>query len=69
MTKSQLLDIFEEFFIPLGSSLRPCMKSFIVGVLPGLEEGTVEIFNRVMQLLDKLRDTVDAAFFFETMFL
>ncbi|KAJ1819985.1 hypothetical protein LPJ75_001054, partial [Coemansia sp. RSA 2598] len=68
-TKPQLLDIFDEFFIPLGSSLRPCMKSFAVGVLPGLEEGSVDLFNRVMQLLDKLRDTVDAAFFFQTMFL
>ncbi|KAJ2697412.1 hypothetical protein FB645_005930 [Coemansia sp. IMI 203386] len=68
-TKPQLLDIFEQFFIPLGSSLRPCMKSFAVGVLPGLEEGSVDLFNRVMQLLDKLRDTVDATFFFQTMFL
>ncbi|KAJ1644296.1 hypothetical protein LPJ64_004018 [Coemansia asiatica] len=68
-SKPQLLDIFEEFFIPLGPSLRPCMKSFAAGLLPGLEEGSVDLFNRVMQLLDKLKDTVDAAFFFQTMFL
>ncbi|KAJ2721382.1 hypothetical protein GGI07_003993, partial [Coemansia sp. Benny D115] len=67
--KPQLLDIFSEFIIPLGSSLRPCMKSLAVGVLPGLEEGSMDVFNRVMQLLDKLRDTVDPAFFYQTMFL
>ncbi|KAJ1956676.1 hypothetical protein GGI12_005245, partial [Dipsacomyces acuminosporus] len=68
-TKPQLLDLFEEHFIPLGSSLRACMKSFTVGLLPGLEEGSVDVYNRVMKLLDKLRDTVDPSFFFPTMFL
>ncbi|KAJ2007301.1 hypothetical protein GGI04_001560 [Coemansia thaxteri] len=67
--KPQLLGIFEDYFVQLGPRLRPCLKSITVGVLPGLEEGSVDIFNRVMDLLDKLRDAVDESFFFQTLFL
>ncbi|KAJ2849920.1 hypothetical protein GGI22_005451, partial [Coemansia erecta] len=67
--KPQLVDLLDEFFVPLGSSLRACMKSFVVGILPGLEEGSMDVFNRVMKLLDALRGTVDTSFFFQTVFL
>ncbi|KAJ2188091.1 hypothetical protein EV181_002407, partial [Coemansia sp. RSA 532] len=69
-TKPQLLDIFSQTFVPLGANLRPCMKSFTAGVLPGLEEASVEISGRVMDLLDRLRETVDTGpFFYQTLFL
>ncbi|KAJ1870875.1 hypothetical protein LPJ55_004307 [Coemansia sp. RSA 990] len=69
-TKPQLVGIFTRVFLPLGSSLRPCMKSFTAGILPGLEEGSAEVSESVMELLDRLRDTVDTGpFFFQTMFL
>ncbi|KAJ2558721.1 hypothetical protein EV175_000661 [Coemansia sp. RSA 1933] len=67
--KPQLVDLLDEFFVPLGASLRACMKSFVAGVLPGLEEGSMDVFNRVMKLLDALRGTVDSSFFFQTVFL
>ncbi|KAJ1730347.1 hypothetical protein LPJ61_003061 [Coemansia biformis] len=67
--KPQLLDIFREHFVPLGARLRPCMKSFTVGLLPGLEDGSMDVSARVMELLDALRDAVDEAFFFQTLFL
>ncbi|KAI8319705.1 hypothetical protein GQ54DRAFT_246522, partial [Martensiomyces pterosporus] len=51
------------------SDLRACMKSFTVGLLPGLEEGSMDVYTRVMKLLDMLRDTIDPSFFFPTMFL
>ncbi|KAJ2846825.1 hypothetical protein IWW36_004164, partial [Coemansia brasiliensis] len=69
-TKPQLVGIFTRVFLPLGASLRPCMKSFTAGILPGLEEGSVEVSESVMELLDRLRDTVDTGpFFFQTLFL
>ncbi|KAJ2450431.1 hypothetical protein EV183_004307 [Coemansia sp. RSA 2336] len=69
-TKPQLVGIFTRVFLPLGSSLRPCIKSFTAGILPGLEEGSAEVSESVMELLDRLRDTVDTGpFFFQTMFL
>ncbi|KAJ2840771.1 hypothetical protein FBU31_000134 [Coemansia sp. 'formosensis'] len=67
--KPQLLGILEDFFVPLGPGLRPCLKSITVGVLPGLEEGSADVINRVVGLLDKLRDTIDEPFFFQTLFL
>ncbi|KAJ2874088.1 hypothetical protein GGH93_002679 [Coemansia aciculifera] len=67
--KPQLLGILEDFFVPLGPGLRPCLKSITVGVLPGLEEGSADVVNRVVGLLDKLRDTIDEPFFFQTLFL
>ncbi|KAJ2824204.1 hypothetical protein IWW50_003440, partial [Coemansia erecta] len=69
-TKPQLLDIFSQTFVPLGVHLRPCMKSFTAGVLPGLEEASVEVSGRVMELLDRLQTTVDEGpFFYQTLFL
>ncbi|KAJ2050680.1 hypothetical protein GGI08_005436, partial [Coemansia sp. S2] len=67
--KPQLLGILEDFFVPLGPGLRPCLKSITVGVLPGLEEGSADVVHRVVGLLDKLRDTIDEPFFFQTLFL
>ncbi|KAJ2415941.1 hypothetical protein GGI10_001336 [Coemansia sp. RSA 2530] len=67
--KPQLLGILEDFFVPLGPGLRPCLKSITVGVLPGLEEGSADVVNRVVGLLDKLKDTIDEPFFFQTLFL
>ncbi|KAJ2802956.1 hypothetical protein H4R21_002217, partial [Coemansia helicoidea] len=67
--KPQLLDIVGEHFVPLGARLRPCMKSITVGLLPGLEDGSMDVSARVMGLLDALRDAVDEAFFFQTLFL
>ncbi|KAJ2716111.1 hypothetical protein H4R19_000830 [Coemansia spiralis] len=67
--KPQLLDIVREHFVPLGARLRPCMKSITVGLLPGLEDGSLEVSTRVMDVLDALRDAVDEAFFFQTLFL
>ncbi|KAJ2745082.1 hypothetical protein GGI20_002456 [Coemansia sp. BCRC 34301] len=67
--KPQLLGILEDYFVPLGPGLRPCLKSIMVGVLPGLEEASADVGGRVVGLLDRLRDTVDAPFFFQTLFL
>ena len=43
-----LLNIYDAHFLPLKGSLRPVMKSFILALLPGLEEETGEFFEQVM---------------------
>lgn len=35
------------YFLPLQVGLRPVMKSFILALLPGLEEETGEFFDKV----------------------
>lgn len=48
--KPLLLKLYEDHFIPLGEKLRPGLNGFLVGVLPGMEEGG-EFFDRVNVLL------------------
>ncbi|KAG0232967.1 hypothetical protein BGW42_007780 [Actinomortierella wolfii] len=67
--RPQLLDIYEKYYLPLRERLKPCLKSFMIGLLPGLDEEGSEFFDRVLGLLDHLRRAVDEAFFFQCMWL
>uniref|UniRef100_A0A8C8R702 DOP1 leucine zipper like protein B n=1 Tax=Pelusios castaneus TaxID=367368 RepID=A0A8C8R702_9SAUR len=48
-----LLGLYEKYFLPLQKSLLPSLQAFIIGLLPGLEEGS-EIYDRTDALLVKL---------------
>ncbi|KAF9398703.1 hypothetical protein BGX21_007403 [Mortierella sp. AD011] len=67
--KPQLLDIYERHYLPLKDRLRPCLKSFMIGLLPGLDEEGSEFFDRVLNIMDSLRKAVDETFFFQCMWL
>ncbi|KAF9011155.1 Dopey, N-terminal-domain-containing protein [Cyathus striatus] len=67
--KPTLLNIYETYYLPLQSGLRPIMKSFILALLPGLEEETGEFFEKVIGLLDRLAGTVSMSFFFQNLWL
>ncbi|KAF9201272.1 hypothetical protein BGZ49_008474 [Haplosporangium sp. Z 27] len=67
--KPQLLDIYEKYYLPLKDRLRPCLKSFMIGLLPGLDEEGSEFFDRVLNIMDSLRKAVDETFFFQCMWL
>ena len=45
------------------------MKSFILALLPGLEEETGEFFEKVLSLLDRLSGTVSPSFFLQNIWL
>lgn len=45
------------------------MKSFILALLPGLEEETGEFFDNVLGLLDRLSGTVSPSFFLQNIWL
>src|ERR1700729_149561 len=42
-----LLDLYDTYYLPMQVGLRPIMKSFILALLPGLEEETGEFFEKV----------------------
>ena len=42
-----LLDLYDTYYLPMQAGLRPIMKSFILALLPGLEEETGEFFDKV----------------------
>jgi hypothetical protein len=49
--KPQLIKVYKDFYLPLGENLKPCLKSFILALLPGLEEEGNEFFDDVRILL------------------
>ncbi|KAG6841563.1 hypothetical protein C0991_009598 [Blastosporella zonata] len=67
--KPTLLNLFDTHYLPLQTGLRPVMKSFILALLPGLEEETSEFFDKVLNLLDRLSGTVSPSFFFQNIWL
>ncbi|KAI0081169.1 hypothetical protein K474DRAFT_1768894 [Panus rudis PR-1116 ss-1] len=67
--KPTVLNLFDTHYLPLQSGLRPIMKSFILALLPGLEEETGEYFDKVLSLLDKLSGTVSPSFFLQNIWL
>eukprot|EP01103_Thecamoeba_quadrilineata_P012290 TRINITY_DN3132_c0_g1_i3.p1 TRINITY_DN3132_c0_g1~~TRINITY_DN3132_c0_g1_i3.p1 ORF type:complete len:266 (-),score=37.72 TRINITY_DN3132_c0_g1_i3:78-875(-) len=63
--KPVLLDIFEKYYLPLGSELYPCLTGFITALLPGLEEQS-EFHQKVLNLLDGLCRHTDKTIFFRS---
>ncbi|XP_060785440.1 protein dopey-2 isoform X3 [Neoarius graeffei] len=51
--KMALLALYERYFLPLQKALLPSLQAFIMGLLPGLEEG-LEVYDRTDALLLKL---------------
>ncbi|KAF8633541.1 hypothetical protein AX15_001344 [Amanita polypyramis BW_CC] len=67
--KPTLLNLYDAHYLPIQSGLRPIMKSFILALLPGLEEEAGEFFEKVMSLLDRLSGTVSPSFFIQNIWL
>ncbi|EJF67133.1 hypothetical protein DICSQDRAFT_151482 [Dichomitus squalens LYAD-421 SS1] len=67
--KPTVLNLFDTHYLPLQAGLRPVMKSFILALLPGLEEETGEYFEKVLALLDRLAGTISQSFFFQNIWL
>lgn len=54
--RAPFLELLETYFLKLEArSLRPAMKSVILGLLPGLEEETSEDFDRTLKLLESFK--------------
>uniref|UniRef100_A0A2K6PFQ7 DOP1 leucine zipper like protein B n=1 Tax=Rhinopithecus roxellana TaxID=61622 RepID=A0A2K6PFQ7_RHIRO len=58
-----LLTLYEKYFLPLQKLLLPSLQAFIVGLLPGLEEGS-EISDRTDTLLLRLSLVVGKEVFY-----
>ncbi|KAL1409508.1 hypothetical protein Q8F55_003491 [Vanrija albida] len=64
-----LINIYETYYLPLRSDLRPAAKALTLALLPGVEEETGDFFDQVLALLNKLSDAVTSHFFLQTIFL
>ncbi|KAH9948184.1 Dopey, N-terminal-domain-containing protein [Amylocystis lapponica] len=69
--KPTVLNLFDTHYLPLQAGLRPIMKSFILALLPGLEEETGEYFDKVRPLTFTLCSSViyPPSFFFQNIWL
>lgn len=45
--KPHVLNIFETYYLPLGSALIPSLEGMIISLLSGLEEEGTDVYNRV----------------------
>jgi len=67
--KPQLLNLYEKYYLPLGKDLKPCMKSFILALLPGFEDEGNEYYEQTYNLMDKLCNIVGEEYFYHCLFL
>ncbi|CAG8758645.1 5116_t:CDS:2, partial [Acaulospora morrowiae] len=67
--KPQLLEIYEVYYLPLRTRLRPVMKALITALLPGLEEEGSESFDKVLFLFEELSGTVEQSYFLQSLWL
>lgn len=61
--KSNLLQIYDNYFLPFGDGLNPVLTGFLIGLFSSLEEGA-EYFDRIINLLDKLANRIDEFYFY-----
>ncbi|XP_060732022.1 protein dopey-2 isoform X2 [Tachysurus vachellii] len=61
--KMAVLTLYERYFLPLQKALLPSLQAFIIGLLPGLEEG-LEVYDRTDTLLLKLSLLVGQSVFY-----
>lgn len=61
-----LLDLYERHIIPIGDRLKPALDGFIIGVLPGLEEGS-DFADRTDKLLLKISMNVGQEYFYSSL--
>ncbi|XP_044298360.1 protein dopey-2 [Varanus komodoensis] len=61
-----LLGLYEKYFLPLQKCLLPSLQAFLIGLLPGLEEGS-DIYDRTDALLVKLSLVIGKEVFYSAL--
>ncbi|EDO05456.1 dopey N-terminal domain containing protein [Babesia bovis T2Bo] len=52
------LNIIEQFYIPLGKKLLPCLIGLLICILPGLDDNKSESYEHVYKVLEQISDCV-----------
>ncbi|ELU14591.1 hypothetical protein CAPTEDRAFT_134195 [Capitella teleta] len=61
--KPALLLLYETHFVPLGKHIKPALSGLLLGLLPGLEEGS-ESFDRTVALLEEFCEAAEPTYFY-----
>lgn len=68
--KPHYLDLLERFYLPVGTALRPAVKSLVLALLPGIDEEGGEYFDKTLALIDAIRNEVhDDPYFWQCVLL
>ena len=60
--KPKILDLIEDYYLPLEINLMPCISGLINSILPGIEEKQDLIRKRVLNTLDHAMKNVGRKF-------
>ncbi|KAL3881558.1 hypothetical protein ACJMK2_027984, partial [Sinanodonta woodiana] len=61
--KPVLLMLYERHFLGLGKQIKPALNGLLLGLLPGLEEGS-EFYDRTNLLLDDFCESTEPEYFY-----
>ncbi|KAJ8252976.1 hypothetical protein GJAV_G00207790 [Gymnothorax javanicus] len=61
-----VLKLYERYFLPLQRALLPSLQAFVMGLLPGLEEG-LEVYDRTDALMVKLSLLLGQSLFYSAL--
>lgn len=48
--RNDVLDLISRYFIPLGASLRSCLQSLVLALLPGLDEESSDYYQNTLKV-------------------
>lgn len=65
-TRPLLMTMYENYFLPLGKALLPGLSGLLLGLLPGIEEGS-EYTDRTISLLGSFSENMDKKIFYTTL--
>lgn len=65
-TRPLLMTMYENYFLPLGKALLPGLSGLLLGLLPGIEEGS-EYTDRTISLLGSFSENTDKLIFYTTL--
>lgn len=69
-TTPPYLELLFRYYVPLGTRIRPALKSIILALLPGIDEEGGEYFDQTLELIDSFRTGVqDDSYFWQCVML
>ncbi|CDR95652.1 dopey, N-terminal domain containing protein, putative [Babesia bigemina] len=63
------LNLIEQFYIPLGKKLLPCLIGLLICIIPGLEDDKSESYEQVYKALERISDCVSERSYMRALWL
>ncbi|KAK1443119.1 dopey-related protein [Babesia gibsoni] len=67
--KPIFLNLIEQYYIPLGTKLLPCLIGLLISILPGLDDDKSESYEQVYRVLERVCDCVSEKSYMRALWL